>query len=225
MNGQAENQIKSEYVPNANHHIGTENVKKCTKCKKIKPLGEFVPSKAGIRGRHSWCRACTNQDSRDRYRKNPEKKRERDRRYRERNIEKIREYDRNRVRDLVERKKTTDKWRHNNPIRSREIRKKWEKNNPEKVMDLSRRKRAKRKNAIIEIFPAKEIFERDQWVCQLCHKWVNKKLKWPNPMSPSLDHIKPISKGGSHERSNTQLAHLGCNMKASAGGIKQTRLF
>ena len=225
MSGRAENQIESRYVPNVKVLIGIRNEKRCTKCGIEKPLNEFYPLKAGIGGRHSWCRICANQDCKDRHLKNPEKKRESDRRYRERNIERIREYDRNRVRDPIERKKAIDKWQSNNPGRSREIKRKWEKNNPEKVMDHSRRKRAKRKNAIIEKFPAQEIFERDQWVCQICHKRVNKKLKWPNPMSPSLDHIKPISKGGSHERKNTQLTHLGCNMKASDGGIKQTRLF
>jgi 5-methylcytosine-specific restriction endonuclease McrA len=93
------------------------------------------------------------------------------------------------------------------------------------VMDISRRKRAQRKNAIIEKFSAAEIYERDHWTCQLCHKPVNKKLHWPNPMSPTLDHIIPISKGGAHERRNTQLAHARCNMKASNRGIKQIRLF
>lgn len=32
-------------------------------------------------------------------------------------------------------------------------------------------------------------------------------------MYPSIDHIKPISKGGLHEWSNVQLAHFGCNSK------------
>ena len=32
-------------------------------------------------------------------------------------------------------------------------------------------------------------------------------------MYPSIDHIKPISKGGLHEWSNVQLAHFACNSK------------
>lgn len=70
-----------------------------------------------------------------------------------------------------------------------------------------------------------EIYERDGWVCQLCHKKVNNRLKHPNPFSPSLDHIIPLSKGGPHSRANVHLAHLRCNLRAHTGGVKQIRLF
>lgn len=61
-----------------------------------------------------------------------------------------------------------------------------------------------------------EIFEACKWICQLCGQKVNKKLKFPNPMSPSLDHIIPLSKGGAHIESNCQLAHLSCNKKKNS---------
>ena len=32
-------------------------------------------------------------------------------------------------------------------------------------------------------------------------------------MYPSIDHVKPISKGGLHEWGNVQLAHFSCNSK------------
>ncbi|WP_158070491.1 HNH endonuclease [Streptomyces luteocolor] len=32
-------------------------------------------------------------------------------------------------------------------------------------------------------------------------------------MSPSLDHVIPLSRGGSHRRDNVQLAHLRCNLR------------
>jgi hypothetical protein len=68
------------------------------------------------------------------------------------------------------------------------------------------------------------IAERDNWRCQLCHRKINRKLKWPHPMSPSLDHILPLSLGGKHEPENVQLAHIRCNSLKGAGGTDQLRL-
>ena len=68
----------------------------------------------------------------------------------------------------------------------------------------------------VERFKAIEIYERDGWRCGICGKRVNEKLKAPHRMSPSLDHIIPISKGGMHERKNVRLAHYGCNSKKGA---------
>lgn len=51
-------------------------------------------------------------------------------------------------------------------------------------------------------------------VCGICGQPIDKTLKWPDPMSPSADHVVPHSKGGS----DFQLmpAHLGCNRKRQA---------
>lgn len=69
------------------------------------------------------------------------------------------------------------------------------------------------------------IFKRDGWVCQLCHRKVDKALKWPHPMSPSIDHIIPAAAGGTHEPRNVQLAHLICNSKRREVGPAQLILF
>jgi 5-methylcytosine-specific restriction endonuclease McrA len=63
-----------------------------------------------------------------------------------------------------------------------------------------------------EKFDDREIFERDRWRCGLCRNRVNPNLVFPDPMSASLDHIVPITKGGRHVRVNVQLAHLVCNV-------------
>jgi 5-methylcytosine-specific restriction endonuclease McrA len=41
------------------------------------------------------------------------------------------------------------------------------------------------------------------------------------PNAPTLDHIVPISKGGSHIRSNVQLACLECNQAKGNGEASQ----
>lgn len=75
-----------------------------------------------------------------------------------------------------------------------------------------------------ERFQVKEIYDRDGWICGICHKPVNSRLRFPHPKSPSLDHIIPIAIGGSHIKKNVQLAHLSCNVSIGIGGIKQLRL-
>ncbi len=53
-------------------------------------------------------------------------------------------------------------------------------------------------------------------ICGICGKPVNKKLKAPDPMSPVIDHIIPVSKGGHPSAiENLQLAHWTCNRQKS----------
>lgn len=53
-------------------------------------------------------------------------------------------------------------------------------------------------------------------VCGICGKPVDFNLKFPNPMSPSIDHIIPVDRGGHpSDIDNLQLAHLCCNRSKS----------
>ena len=53
-------------------------------------------------------------------------------------------------------------------------------------------------------------------ICGICGKQVDKSLKAPNPMSPAIDHIIPVSKGGHPSAmENLQLAHWSCNRQKS----------
>jgi 5-methylcytosine-specific restriction endonuclease McrA len=70
--------------------------------------------------------------------------------------------------------------------------------------------------ATTERFDPHEIFERDGWICCLCHAAVSPELAWPDPLSPSLDHVLPLVAGGEHSRANTQLAHWICNVRKGA---------
>ena len=66
-----------------------------------------------------------------------------------------------------------------------------------------------------------DIYTRDKWCCRLCGARVNRRLKWPHPKSPSLDHIVPLSTGGADAPANVQLAHLRCNLRKSTRAIGQ----
>ena len=55
-----------------------------------------------------------------------------------------------------------------------------------------------------------------QCICGICGKPVDKKLKYPHPLSPCIDHIIPIDKGGHpSDIDNMQLAHWTCNRQKS----------
>lgn len=58
----------------------------------------------------------------------------------------------------------------------------------------------------------RKIILATQEVCAICGKPVDKTLKPPHPLSPTVDHIIPIAKGGHPcDLDNLQLAHRACN--------------
>jgi 5-methylcytosine-specific restriction endonuclease McrA len=55
-----------------------------------------------------------------------------------------------------------------------------------------------------------------QDICGICGKPVDKSLKYPHPLSPTVDHIIPLAKGGHpSDLTNLQLAHFCCNRQKS----------
>lgn len=57
---------------------------------------------------------------------------------------------------------------------------------------------------------------RTQTVCGICGQPVDFSLKYPHPMSATVDHIIPVSKGGHpSDIDNMQLAHFSCNRQKS----------
>ena len=97
----------------------------------------------------------------------------------------------------------------------------WRNENAEKVREYSRKRHALKHQTQVEPINEKEVYLRDGWICQICHKRVNKKLRYPDPMSPSMDHIIPLSKDGTHMYSNVQLTHWGCNNKKKNANLPQ----
>lgn len=62
----------------------------------------------------------------------------------------------------------------------------------------------------------RELAKRDGTDCGICGSPVDMTLTRSDGLHcPSVDHIIPRSRGGSHDPSNLQLAHLRCNMAKS----------
>jgi 5-methylcytosine-specific restriction endonuclease McrA len=53
--------------------------------------------------------------------------------------------------------------------------------------------------------------KRCRWICALCGTQVDKTRAYPDPYSPTVDHVLDISAGGEHSWANVQLAHKVCN--------------
>lgn len=52
--------------------------------------------------------------------------------------------------------------------------------------------------------------------CWLCHLPVDKSIKTPDPLSPEVDEVVPVSLGGSpYDRANCRLSHRRCNRARS----------
>ncbi|MEU3452178.1 HNH endonuclease signature motif containing protein [Micromonospora sp. NPDC006766] len=77
-------------------------------------------------------------------------------------------------------------------------------------------RRARIRGADAEKFTKESIFDRDGWRCALCNRKIQRRLKHPHPLSASLDHTVPLSRGGTHTRANVRAAHLRCNLKKHA---------
>lgn len=80
---------------------------------------------------------------------------------------------------------------------------------------INQTRRARKLGVKTENFSREEVYEQNSWICGICGEKVDKHLKYPDPLSQSLDHIIPLSKGGTHTRNNVQLAHLRCNLRKS----------
>jgi 5-methylcytosine-specific restriction endonuclease McrA len=98
-------------------------------------------------------------------------------------------------------------------------------NNPDIKKKSNRKRRALKINARVESYDDLYIYDRDNWICGLCGKKIDKNLKYPNPLSKSIDHIIPLSLGGEESAKNVQASHFGCNASKQNKLIGQLRLF
>ena len=101
----------------------------------------------------------------------------------------------------------------------------WGRRNPDRNAAGKARYRARKRDAFVEDVIPLEVFERDGWRCGICGERIPKGARYPDPRSASVDHVIPLSRGGTHEMKNVQATHLLCNaLKRDRGSGDQLAL-
>ena len=85
-------------------------------------------------------------------------------------------------------------------------------NNPKRLARLQTRRAITRgATGPTDNFTVADLLARDNNECGICGNPIPH-VAYPNPLSPSIDHIQPLSRGGSHTLTNARPAHLRCNI-------------
>lgn len=93
------------------------------------------------------------------------------------------------------------------------------------MVSRAARYRALRRAAFVEDVDPMAVFERDRWTCHLCRRRLSSKHAWPHLRAATVDHLVPLSLGGTHEMANVKTACFSCNCaKGNRGGNEQLLL-
>jgi 5-methylcytosine-specific restriction endonuclease McrA len=161
------------------------STKACTKCKVIKSFSEFRKSQKGDKhGLHSWCHDCNRAARRSHYANNKEKYRDWHREWVKRNPDKVEEYNANKP------KYEYSRW-----------------------ISLPGRRSAKKgyeQNYRARKVSAPGVITKAE-VERLLEVYGSKCLRCGSNDDICIDHVVPLSKGGSNEFVNLQPLCRGCN--------------
>lgn len=169
------------------------STQRCRKCQEVKPLNDFACRKAASNGRQNTCRLCFNKVY---YVPKKDEFVARNKAYREAHPEEVTLYAAQyHIANREEILAYHAKHKHDNPHFGRQAQHK--------------RRVRKYSNGEVENIELNVLFARDKGVCGICEEPVDKEAT--GRFKATIDHIIPISRGGSHTWANVQLAHLTCN--------------
>lgn len=203
-------------------------LKACSRCQASKPTSEFGINRATPDGLQYHCKVCF-QQKRDQ--RTPEQVEAR-RRYNA-------EYMTKRRSDPAQRKILAERhriWAAKNPERVRQLAREYRSEHPEKFATYrendregqrarsrawakahpeANREKAQRRRALIRGVTTGPVDLDALWtgLCAICGAGLERGLRHPDPMSPSIDHIVALSRGGTHTQDNLQWTHRVCNLR------------
>lgn len=195
------------------HPPAPEGQKWCGKCGQYKPLDDFAKSAKRIDGRQGQCRACQS-DHHARRMASPEAKahkKELMARVRSERREYYREQGRayaaaRRAEEPDRQREASKRWYER---KGRAYAQQWKKLHREQCTEAANRYRARLLGAYREPIDRTAIFDRDNGTCYLCGKQ-------PKGWHRTLDHVIPLSRGGSHTPGNLRVACRSCNASKNA---------
>jgi 5-methylcytosine-specific restriction endonuclease McrA len=173
------------------------STKRCPKCGEFKALGRFAGDKRRKDGLKCWCRDCNSAAYRTAYHGDGGSTKERmlaaGKAWRAANPEKQRAFCR--------------EWQRRNPEATKANFDRWRAANREKVLIWARSCYGNRKGAIGKYTKADvdALMSSQRGKCAYCRKALRGKFH--------VDHIMPLSKGGTNEPRNIQLTCAPCNLQ------------
>lgn len=93
---------------------------------------------------------------------------------------------------------------------SEKCKRKWNNRMREKTKS-SRTKKAKQNGKYDKTITLEKLYKRDHGICYLCGKKLNLDTPYNDPLAPTVEHVIPIIKGGTHTWNNVRLACRACN--------------
>ena len=187
-------------MPNENPGI---KEKKCTICKKVKPISDFYKDSQRSDGHYTKCKKCHAKMVKNWQINNPEKFKELHRSSKRKNREPDRLYAKKWAREHPDQnREKNQKWRSDHPNYG----KNWRKNNRDKTRHYTQNRRVRKEgnggtltvqewNAILDFYGHK---------CLCCGR---------NDVKLTIDHVIPIFHGGKHCAENVQPLCGSCNSR------------
>lgn len=184
-------------------------MKTCTCCKEVKSLDEFWRYKRSSDGLQGRCKDCKRQQKRAWKATNPEREREHWRRWREKQPAGTLPYQR--------------RWLEQNSERNSETKREWKRANREKVNEAERRRRAG--NLEVERQRSREYQHRrrtlkgqgtPETMARVAELVDDPCVYCGSTENIEIDHIVPLSRGGTHTPENLAPACRPCNRSKGA---------
>lgn len=195
-----------------------DEYKTCSTCGQTKTLEEFPKHKDCYLGRGAQCKKCKYARSIQLRESDPEKYKAKAKAIRDKNKQKRADYQRQWRKENPEAYREQAR-RHywSNPQKFRERRRNYSANNPETDLRNNRKRRAKILGTQLVPYTASEILSLYGTNCHLCNLPIDLEAPrwtampgWENGLH--LDHVIPLSLGGTDTLDNVKPAHGKCNL-------------
>lgn len=190
--------------------------KTCTKCGEWKLYEEFHKNKRTKDGFVPRCKLCKAEYASQWYQQNKERQRELNRRWIAANTERWRQYRQSWYFENKEHmREVNQRWRDKNVEQWRSFGKRWRDDNLQKARELERLKAHKRRALKRQ---SSGSFTREGWEA-LCLRYGGKCLCCGSSEALTIDHVVPLSKGGTNDIQNIQPLCNSCNIRKGVKSI------